>query len=111
VLAYTYIRGPRLHEIHISPEVCSGLLHPGKNRAFASAAQTVYHEWVHAYFLEDDGKEEGNAECISLFFYRYALQHFWGLSASVAQADYNMAWSEHVDLGLLYPAYKGTCSK
>lgn len=109
VLGYTYILGPRTGEIHLSYQTCVALMKGPSNSYFAIAAHTLYHEWVHAWSLENDAQAEGNAECVSLYFYRYALRHFWGVDPKTAQSDYRVAFKEHTLLGLEYPQYAGTC--
>lgn len=108
VLGYTFVSGPDTGDIHLSYTTCVLLRGTDRGTDWAEAAATLYHEWVHSALHDLD---EGDTECLSLYFYRYALRHFWGESSAQAQAAYQEAWSVHVRRGLEYPAYKGWCDQ
>lgn len=110
VLGYTWIAGPLVSQIYLSPDTCDALDKGPAAKGFPTSVATLYHEWVHAYFLERSDKAEGNAECVSLYFLRYELRHKWGLSGKAAQRIYKQAWETHVARGLFYPLYRGTCA-
>ncbi len=103
--AYTWMAGPRDGEIHLGPTTCAGLSDP-RTYAFASAVETLYHEWFHSAF---NTRDEGETECLSLFVLRYALREFWDFARKGAQIVYKRAWAIHAVTGMLFPAYKGSC--
>lgn len=107
ILAYTWIAGPHVREIHLSPGTCRALADTD-SKGFPDAAETLYHEWVHAQWL---WRDEGGTECLALHFYRHALRRFWGFTVAQSDKAYRAAWKTHELLGLLYPSYRGDCAE
>lgn len=91
-------------EAHLVSAACEGLrLRPGVSDPFARSLLVLLHELNH---LAWQSRDEGAVECFALFMYRYAAQHWFGLSRSAAQADYLLAWRAHQALPPQYqPSY------
>jgi hypothetical protein len=98
-------------EISLGLDVCQALAAGPRHRDFPIAAAVLYHEWVHSYFREMGDAAEGNAECVSLHFYRYALVNFWGTTRAYAEKAYKIAWRVHTWRKLVSPWYVGFCDK
>lgn len=107
--AYTWINpsAPLFRTMWFSPDTCRNLADTSKTVAFADAAETLYHEWFHSHFLTRD---EGETECLALFIYRDVMRRFWGFTPHRAQQLYKSAFASHVELGALFPEYRGTCT-
>lgn len=92
--------------VYLSPYVCDALRAGPTDAQFPNAVAVLYHEWVHSWFHDVN---EGDAECVSLFFLRYQLRHAWGLSPRAAQIVYTAAWETHELRAEQYPQYRGVC--
>jgi hypothetical protein len=108
-LAWGYTRTDQIGwPVYLSPYVCDALHAGPTNPQFPNAIAVLYHEWVHSWFRD---RNEGDAECVSLFFLRYQLRHAWGLSPVAAQIVYDVAWRTHEVRAGLFPAYRGVCDQ
>lgn len=88
--------------IHLRPDVCVLLRAPfAISSALAYAA--LFHEFTHAALRT---RVESQADCVSLFMYRYWLRRSFGASVSDAQTAYDVAWAAHT---LRTPDYQGSC--
>jgi len=104
-IAYTYIS---TREIFLSPDMCRSLRDRKMNSDFGMYSAALYHEYIHSALMDND---EGEAECLSLFAYRYLMEKYWGFTPSQSKRLYRWAWIAHVTRGFAYPAYVGTCKE
>jgi hypothetical protein len=77
------------HEVYLDLNTCSALLRRPSAVSFATAADTLYHEWWHVAFQETNEKF---TECGAYAVLRYVLRRYWGLTKRAAQKAYEQAW-------------------
>lgn len=84
-------------EIYLDVNVCAELAGRPSQYSFGRALHILMHEWWHVAFQEVDEKR---TECGAYAIDRWAMRHFWHLTAAQAQQQYEYAsgWSPYAPL-------------